>query len=209
MPDRSNDPGSAGPDPGTSRRYDDTPMEEAYDAGRRAQGQRWLLFLVGGVSILAGALAILLPALGTITAAAVAGAALIASGVVGLFTAFRRHEGWHMASAFALSLLSIVAGVLIFLEPLAGIFALTTLVIAWFAASGLLRIWYGFRNWNEGGGWMIAVGILAVVLAVMLWFSLPFSATWVLGVLLGVDLLLWGSMLIAFAVRIGRRGAMA
>jgi uncharacterized membrane protein HdeD (DUF308 family) len=206
MPDRSN---HSDPDPATSRSYDGTPVDEAYEAGRRAHGQRWLLFLVGGVSILAGALAILLPTLGTITAAAVAGAALIASGVVGLFTAYRRHEGWHMASAFALSLLSIVAGVLIFLEPLAGIFALTTLVIAWFAASGVLRIWYGFRNWTEGGGWMIAVGALAVVLAVMLWFSLPFSATWVLGVLLGIDLLLWGSMLIAFAVRIGRKGAMA
>ncbi|MGP1357690.1 HdeD family acid-resistance protein [Roseicyclus sp.] len=177
----------------------------AYEAGREVRGQRWLLFLVGGVSILAGALAIFLPFIATVTAAFVAGAALVISGVFGLFAAFRRSEGWEMASAFALSLLALAAGVLIFLEPVAGIFALTTLVIAWFGAIGLLRIWYGARALGEGGGWMIAMGVLAVAVALLLWFGLPFSATWVLGVLLGIDLLLWGSLLLAFALRLGRR----
>jgi uncharacterized membrane protein HdeD (DUF308 family) len=181
----------------------------AYEAGREVRGQRWLLFLVGGVSILAGALAILLPFLATVTAAFVAGAALIASGVFGLFAAFRRSEGWEMVSTFALSVLSLAAGVLIFLEPVAGIFALTTLVIAWFGAIGFLRIWYGARALGDGGGWMIAMGVLAVLLALLLWFGLPFSATWVLGVLLGIDLLLWGSFLVALGFRLGRRRAVA
>lgn len=177
---------------------------EAYEAGRRAAGNRWLLYAVGIVSIVAGAIAILMPFLGTLTAAFVAGAALVASGLAGLFTAFRRHEGWQVAAAFAVSLLSIVVGVMIFLQPVAGIFALTTLVIAWFGASGILRVWYGFRSLGDGGGWMAAFGVLSIALALLLWFGLPFSAVWVLGLLLGVDLMMWGALMIAFAVRAGR-----
>lgn len=180
-----------------------------YEAGRRAGTNQWVLYAVGIVSILAGVTAIAMPLLGTLTAALVAGAALIASGLMGLFTAFRRHEGWHVAAAFALALLSIAVGVMILLQPVAGIFALTTLVIAWFAASGLLRIWYGAKSLGDGGGWMLALGLLAVAVAVMLWFGLPFSATWILGVLLGIDLAVWGALLIALAVRIGRRDAEA
>lgn len=178
--------------------------EAAYDAGRRVGTSQWVLYAVGIVSILGGLIAIAMPFLGTLTAALVAGAALVASGLMGLFTAFRRHEGWHIAAAFALALLSIVVGVMIFLQPVAGIFALTTLVIAWFAASGLLRIWYGAKSLGDGGGWMLALGVLSVGVALLLWFGLPFSATWVLGVLLGVDLVVWGALMIAFAVRIGR-----
>ncbi|MEL7279195.1 MAG: HdeD family acid-resistance protein [Pseudomonadota bacterium] len=176
----------------------------AYDAGRRASTNQWVLYALGIVSILGGVIAIAMPLLSTLTAALVAGAALVASGLIGLFTAFRRHEGWHIAAAFALALLSIVVGLMIILQPVAGIFALTTLVIAWFAASGFLRIWYGFKSFGHGGAWMVALGIISVLLAVMLWFGLPFSATWVLGVLLGVDLAVWGALMIALAVRIGR-----
>lgn len=181
----------------------------AYEAGRTAGSNQWLLYTVGIVSILGGLAAIAMPLLGTLTAAIVAGAALIASGLVGLFTAYRRHEGWHVAAAFAVSLLSIVVGVMIFLQPVAGIFALTTLVIAWFGASGLLRIWYGARSLGDGGGWMLAFGLLSVAVAVLLWFGLPFSAVWVLGVLLGVDLIVWGALMIGLAYRIGRAEAPA
>lgn len=176
----------------------------AYDAGRSAGANQWVLYALGIVSVLGGLIAIAMPLLGTLTAALVAGAALIASGLMGLFTAFRRHEGWHVAAAFALALLSIAVGAMILLQPYAGIFALTTLVIAWFAASGLVRAWYGAKSLRDGGGWMLALGILSVAVALMLWFSLPFSATWVLGVLLGVDLVIWGALMIALAVRIGR-----
>lgn len=181
----------------------------AYDAGRSAGANQWVLYALGIISILGGAIAIAMPLLGTLTAAIVAGAALVASGLMGLFTAFRRHEGWHVAAAFALALLSIIVGLMILLQPVAGVFALTTLVIAWFAASGLLRMWYGARSLGDGGGWMLGFGILSVAVAVMLWFGLPFSASWVLGVLLGVDLAVWGALMIAFAVRIGRHGPSA
>lgn len=181
------------------------PSEEAaFEAGQAASSHRWLLFLVGGVSIFAGFLAIAMPFVASLTAAFIAGGALVASGIVGLVTAFRRKEGWHVAAAFGLALLSVVLGIFMFVQPFAGILALTTLIIAWFAASGVLRIYYGARFLGEGGGWMIAVGVLSVVVAGMLLIGLPVNAGFVPGILLGVDLILWGAVLLALAMRIGR-----
>lgn len=177
---------------------------DAFRAGRSAAHNRWLLVIVGAVSALAGLFAIGMPFLASLTAAYVTGGVLIVAGLVGLFTAFRRNDGWHIAAAFALAVLSVVVGVLILAQPIAGILALTTLVIAYFGASGILRIYYGTRMWGDGGGWMLAVGVLSVAVAVLLWFGLPFNAAWVPGVLLGVDLIIWGAVLIGFAMQKGR-----
>ncbi len=177
--------------------------ETAFEAGKSAAHNRWLLLIVGGVTLLAGIVALAMPFIASLTAAILAGWVLIAAGVFGLVTAFRRHDGWHVAAAFALALVSILGGILMLAQPIAGILALTTVLIAYFAASGVLRIWYGARNWRDGGGWMVATGALSFLLALLLWFGLPFSASWVPGVFLGVDLIIWGALQIGLALREG------
>lgn len=178
--------------------------EPAFSAGKAAASSRWLLMVVGIVTLVAGVIALAMPFLASVTAAILVGWVLIVSGAVGLFTAVRRNDGWHIAAAFAISIVSIIGGLLMLMQPIAGIFALTTLLIAYFAASGILRIWYGAKSVHEGGGWMIATGALAFLLAVMLFFSLPLSAAWLPGVMLGVDLIFWGALQIALATRAGR-----
>lgn len=168
-------------------------------AGGHEAAPRIGLVVIGAVSVVAGVLAIGVPFIASLTAAILAGAVLTAAGIIIFLSAFRR-EGWHMAAAFALSIVAVVAGVLMLAEPIAGILALTSLVIAYLAASGILRLYYGFRNLGEGGGWMVATGVLAVVIALLLWFGYPFNAVWVPGLLLGVDLILWGALLLAFGI---------
>lgn len=182
----------------------ETVSAAAFEAGRVAAGNRWMLYIVGGASIIAGLAAIFMPFIASFAAAVTVGACLVFSGIVGLIAAFRRRDYWHMASAFGLSLLAIVAGVLMLLQPLAGIFALTTLIIAWLGASGALRVYYGIRRRHErGAGWMLASGIASVAVALLLWFGMPFNAAWVPGLVLGLDLLIWGALLIALAVYAG------
>lgn len=175
-----------------------------YGMGKSAGRNRWLLLIVGGVTVLAGLLALAMPFVASLAAALLAGWVLIASGIVGLVTAFRRRDGWHIAAAFALAVVAIIAGGLILAQPISGILALTTLLIAYFAASGILRIYYGAKMRGDGGGWMIAAGALSFVLALLVWFGLPFSATWVPGMFLGIDLVIWGVLQIAMALRLER-----
>lgn len=181
--------------------------EDAFDAGKAAAANRWLLMLVGAVTVLAGLVALLMPFLASITAALIVGWVLIASGVVGLVTAFRRREGWALAASFALSVVAILAGILMLVQPIAGVLALTTVLIGYFAATGVLRVYHGVRAFGSGGGWMIAIGVLSLLLAALLWFELPFSAAWVPGVLLAVDLIVWGAVQIGQGLRLGRMGA--
>ena len=177
--------------------------ETSYQAGKSAAANRWLLIIIGVVTIIAGFVALAMPFLASLTVAIIVGWVLIISGAVGLFTAFRRHEGWHIAAAFALSVVSIIGGALMLVMPIAGIFALSTVLIAYFGASGVMRLWYGARAMGDGGGVMVAAGLLSVALALLLWFGLPFSATWLPGVLLGIDLVMWGALQVAFAARAG------
>lgn len=178
-----------------------------YDAGKAAADNSWLLFIVGGTSVAAGLLAVAMPFVASVTAALLFGMLLAACGVVGLITAFKRRDGWHIAAAFALSVLALIVGILMLVQPISGILALTTLIIAYFAASGTLRIWYGIKmRPRKSNGWMIAIGVLSIIVAAMLWIGLPFNAVWVPGLLLGLDLILWGVLLIAIGLYARREG---
>lgn len=178
----------------------------AFQQGKSAATNRWVLLIIGIVTVLAGLLALVMPFFASITAVLLVGWLLIASGVVGLISAFRRQEGWHLAAAFALSIISVIGGVVMLAQPIAGILALTTILIAYFAVSGVFRIYYGAHAIGDGGGWMIATGVLSVILAVLVFLGLPFSATWVPGLMLGVDLVFWGAVQIALGLREGRTG---
>lgn len=181
--------------------------KEGFDAGRSATVNRWLLMAIGIVTILAGAVALVMPLFASLTAVLMVAIALMVSGVVGLVTALRRKDGWSLAASFALSLVYILGGVLMFTQPLSGILALTTVIIAYFAATGIVRLYYGVRAWGEGGGWILASAALSLLIAVLLLIGLPLSAAWVPGVMLAVDLIVWGALQIALAMRIGRSAA--
>lgn len=190
------------PEPESTRTQD-----EAFRAGKAAAQNRWILGIMGIVTVVAGLIALAMPFLASLTAALVVGWVLIASGAIGLVSALRRDAGWSLAASFALSLVSILAGVMTLVLPGAGMLALTTLLIAYFAASGALRIYYGAGAMSDGGGWMVAAGLLSLALAVLLFLGLPFSAVWVPGVMLGVDLVVFGALQIALAVRAGEEGS--
>ncbi|MFD0859608.1 HdeD family acid-resistance protein [Roseovarius aquimarinus] len=182
---------------------DSAASQAAYLAGREGAHNKWLLLIIGIVTLIAGVLAIAMPFLASITAAFVAGWVLVASGAIGLIAAFRRRHGWHMVAAALSAALSVFIGLMILAQPVLGLITITALIIGFFAASGALRVYYGIRlmRYGSGGGWMIAGGALSLILAVMLISGLPFSAAWVPGVLLGIDLVTWGAILIALGSR--------
>ena len=166
------------------------------EAGRNG----WVLWVLGGAAIVAGVVALAMPLVASLAANTVVAAMLLASGAVGLVTSFRKRDGGAIAIAFALSALAVATGVLMLLAPLAGVTALSLLIVAYFLASGAARIWYGLRHGEmRGRGWLIAAGALSVVLALMLWVGLPGAALWLPGVLLAIDLIVYGVLMISLA----------
>ena len=167
--------------------------------------KHWVLFLVEGILLtVLGMLAILLPAVASLAATLIFGWILLLSGGMGLVTTIRaRHApgfGWSLLSA----LIGLVAGVLLLARPVPGTLSLTAVLIAFLMAEGVVSIFYATehrKGFSAGWGWMLASGLLDLVLAVILLAGLPGTAVWALGVLLGVNMIVGGAALISMALQ--------
>jgi uncharacterized membrane protein HdeD (DUF308 family) len=180
------------------------------DSGRLQQAvaqsirEHWVLFLVEGVIlVILGVLAIVIPPIATLAVTILIGWLFIISGIVGLITTFMARQApgfwWSLLSA----VVAIVAGVLLLVWPLSGVLTLTLLLIVFFAIEGVLTIMYALEHKKELSGrwgWMLASGIVDLVLAAIILAGLPGTAAWAIGLLVGINLLFGGASMIAMAL---------
>ncbi len=120
---------------------------------RTKETSRWWVFLLEGlISIAAGVVALLSPALTTVVLIYMIATWAIITGVLEIVAAVRlRHEitnEWFLALG---GVLSIGLGVLLFLRPLAGSLAIIWTIAAYAVLFGILLVILGFRlrNWKE------------------------------------------------------------
>jgi uncharacterized membrane protein HdeD (DUF308 family) len=166
--------------------------------------EHWKLFLIEGiVLVVLGLIAIIIPPLATIGITIFIGWLFLISGIAGLITTF----GARGAPGFWWSLLSavvaIAAGLVLLLWPLSGAVSLTFLLIAFFIIEGVLSIMYALEHKRELSGrwgWMLASGIIDLILAGLILAGLPGTAAWALGLLVGINMLFGGSALIGMAL---------
>jgi uncharacterized membrane protein HdeD (DUF308 family) len=164
----------------------------------------WGLFLIEGiVLVVLGLLAIVVPAVATLAVAIFLGWLFLVSGIVGLITTFMAHNApgfwWALLSAAA----AIVAGILLLEWPVSGVVSLTLLLIAFFVIEGVVSIMFALEHKKELSGrwsWMLVSGVIDLVLAVMILAGLPSTASWALGLLVGINMLFGGTSLIAMAL---------
>ncbi len=170
----------------------------------RSLHQHWVLFLVEGVVLLVlGATAIVIPPLATLAATLVLGWLFLVSGVVGLFTTFlMRHAPgfwWSLISAA----LGVLVGSLLLARPVSGAYSVTLVLIAFFIIEGVASIMFALEHKRELSGrwgWMLASGVIDLLLALMILAGLPGTAAWALGLLVGINMVFGGAALIAMAM---------
>jgi uncharacterized membrane protein HdeD (DUF308 family) len=164
----------------------------------------WVLFLIEGIVLLIlGIAAILVPPLATITFTILIGWLFLISGAVGLFTTlWMRHAPgfwWSLLSAF----IGIAAGILLLLWPLTGALSLTLVLGAFFIIEGVASIMYAIDHRNQltgRWGWMLVSGIIDLIIAGIIIIGWPGTAAWVLGLLVGINLLFGGAAMIGIAL---------
>lgn len=168
---------------------------------RDADMHRGRLLTLGVLAIVAGIAAILLPQVAAFTVELVLGVLLVLDGVCQGIQAFelgqRRGFGWKLFSA----IVALGVGVILLVFPLSGVLTLGLLIGAFFVASGVLRMLLAYRlRGLVGSGWLLFVGVLSVVVggSILVWW--PHAAAWLVGVLVGVDLMLGGAWLITLAL---------
>jgi uncharacterized membrane protein HdeD (DUF308 family) len=86
--------------------------------------------------------------------------------------------------------------------PLSGAISLTFLLVAFFIIEGVASIMFSLDHKRELSGrwsWMLASGVIDLVLGVMILAGLPSTAAWAIGLLVGINMIFGGSALIAMA----------
>jgi uncharacterized membrane protein HdeD (DUF308 family) len=157
---------------------------------RAASGK---LFWLGLLMVVLGIAAIVFPMISTLAATFLVGWVFLISGVFTLYGSFSIHGTGPFFGALLLGLLSIVAGVYMLFNPLAGAAALTLVVGVLFMFEGAFEIFFAFEM-RPHSGWVSVLisGIASVVLAVLIVASWPAISVVVLGILLGVNFLSTG-----------------
>jgi len=166
--------------------------------------EHWKLFLTEGIIlVILGLAAIAVPWIATLAFTLVLGWLFLISGVVGLITTFwmRQAPGfwWSLFSA----IIGIAAGLILLAQPVTGALSLTFVLIAFFVIEGIVTIMYSVEHRNQLSGrwgWMLASGIVDLILAGIIFAGLPGTAAWALGLLVGINLVFGGTAMIGMAL---------
>ncbi len=152
--------------------------------------------------LILGVLAVALPNLASIGVELLIGWLFIVGGFVRAATIFRRHlmpgRWWSVTS----SVLSVVIGALLVARPLQGVMSLTMLLAALFVVEGVAGIFISleFRRYLRSWVWTLLSGIINLVLAYLIWRGWPNTATWILGLFVGINMIFLGVSLISSAI---------
>jgi uncharacterized membrane protein HdeD (DUF308 family) len=181
---------------------------EAFRAAMRDTVKRYSFwYLVEGVLLVAaGIVAIIYPVISSLAVIVLLGWLLIISGVLqGLSLIGARHVPHFWLQLISVAL-AVVIGLLILRNPVEGLVSATLLLIVFFMIEGLSKVVFAltirpFPNW----GWVLASGMVGIFLSLILWASLPVTAVWLVGLLLGIELISTGAAIgyLAWEVRRG------
>ena len=164
--------------------------------GTATAGRNTKLF--GILTIVLGLLAIAAPLVAGMSVAFLVGLFVLAGGVARMVWAFQAGSLGKGLLGFAIGALTLVCGVVLVSDPLVASGVLTLLLAAYFLVDGGLEIVAAFQvRPASGWGWLLAGGILSLLLGLMAWQQFPLSGAWAIGVLLGFKLLLVGMIMIS------------
>jgi uncharacterized membrane protein HdeD (DUF308 family) len=158
----------------------------------------------GGLMVLAGILALVYPVASSVAVVLLLGWLLIISGIVQGISLWDARNLPHFWLQLVSVVLSVMVGLLLIRHRGEGLLVLTLLLLVYFMIEGISKVIFSltirpFPNW----GWVFASGLVGILLALYLWASLPVTAIWLLGVLLGIHLICEGAALgyLAWQVR--------
>jgi uncharacterized membrane protein HdeD (DUF308 family) len=163
----------------------------------------WKLLLAQGIVMMVlGLLAVALPNIATLAVEIFVGWLLFVAGI------FRAWSVWHsrqmpgFAWSMLTAVLAAVLGLILILQPLAGVLTLTMVLVAFFIIEGIASILAAVehRQHLRSWGWVVFSGIVDLLLAYLIWQGWPSSANWAIGLLVGVNMLFLGLSLVMTAL---------
>ncbi|PHR24784.1 MAG: hypothetical protein COA37_03245 [Hoeflea sp.] len=171
-------------------------------------GRSWTwMAVLAVICIVGGFLALLNPFGATIFAVTLAGWVFLIQGVIQIIHAFRVRDWPGFIWSLGIGVLSLLVGVILVADPLAGAIPLTLLVAVLFLATGVTKIMFALSLKPASGWvWVLVSGLVSAALGVLILAGLPASATTILGLLLGIELVSNGVLFLFVALGLRKLG---
>lgn len=164
----------------------------------------WRLFLAQGViMVILGILAVVWPQISTTAVDYYVGWLFLFNGIVGLVTMFYAQDVQAFLWSLITAALSLFVGVMLIYHPSEGAASLTVVLTAFFIVEGIFQIVasLSYRDVLPNSWvWMLVSGIVDLILAGLIIMGWPSTASWVLGVFVGISLITSGAAVIMAAL---------
>jgi uncharacterized membrane protein HdeD (DUF308 family) len=139
--------------------------------------------------IVAGIVAIIIPAAASIAVTVFTGWVLLLSGVIHLFYAWHSRGKGGIVWEILLGVLYIGTGAYLVWNPLLGIAVVALALAIYLIVEATLEFVLAFQlRPLEGWGWLLFDGIATLILAFLIWVAWPYGSIWILGVIVGVSM---------------------
>ena len=171
------------------------PSKEAWDRvkSEEAESRRPMLVAAGLVAIGVGLAAALVPAVASVGMAVFIGVVLLLASAAIAVDAFSSDGLGQKLLRGLVALVTFAAGLYLVVSPLEGTFTLTVMLVLWFVGVGIARIAAGIAELGTPeAGYTIAAGVASLVLGVLIARRLPSAADWAIGLLVGIDFIVYG-----------------
>ena len=167
------------------------PSPSAFGPALDTLRHKWGLVLALGIALVAcGVVALMSVVLATAVTVLWVGAMMVAAGVIEIAHGFKQ-QGWGRAFLWiATGALYVVAGVFAFINPLLASVVLTLVLGIALIAAGIARFLMGLHLMGGGhSGWIMLSGLVTFLFGLVILVHWPTSSLYVLGIVLGVDLI--------------------
>lgn len=171
-----------------------------YDAtsGFRAP-KTWVRVLLGIVLVVGGLLVLGDIAVATLVSTVFIGLVAIVAGGFEIIHAFWT-KGWGgFVWQIVLGTLYLAFGLVLLNQPVTGALILTYVLGLLLLLSGFVRVLVGFSHWRDAGWIMLISGAFGILAGLVILTGFPWTGLWVLGLMLGIDLISHGVAWLTYA----------
>jgi uncharacterized membrane protein HdeD (DUF308 family) len=166
--------------------------------------RNWFWFLLLGILlIVVGMVAIAYPLAATVATVQVLGFLLLFSGVMEIISGIWTRRWGGFFAHLLLGVLYLIAGLIFVERPLGTGLWLTLMMAVFFFVGGIFRVVVAIAERFSGWGWTLFSGVISVILGFIIWENILESTPWVIGTLVGIELIFngWSWVMLGLGVK--------
>jgi uncharacterized membrane protein HdeD (DUF308 family) len=163
----------------------------------------WWFLLLGSLLLLCGTVAIAFPIITSVFAISLLSIVLLVAGVATLVGAFWTGKWSGFLVHVLVGLLYIAAGFVVSERPLLSILLVTVYVAVSFMVMGIFRVMAAMMIRFPQWGWTLLNGCVTFLVGLVIYRNLQVNAPWVIGLLVGLEMLFsgWAWIMLALMIR--------